>query len=59
MQGDRGKIVWYLDSGCARHMTGSKHLLERFYVQKGPGVKFGGDSTASVMCIFQALNLYN
>ena len=39
--------MWYLDSGCARHMTGSKHLLERFYVQKGPGVKFGGDSTAS------------
>ncbi|GKA22064.1 hypothetical protein Tco_0708026 [Tanacetum coccineum] len=31
------RSVWYLDSGCSRHMTGAKQYLHRY--SKEPGVK--------------------
>ena len=43
MQGRR-KDLWYLDSGCSRHMTKDQSLLTRFEKKAGPGVTFGDDN---------------
>ena len=45
MQGDYKKAVWYLDSGCSKHMTGDKSLLTELKGCHGPAVVFGDDST--------------
>ncbi|GJT59090.1 retrovirus-related pol polyprotein from transposon TNT 1-94 [Tanacetum coccineum] len=37
--------IWYLDSGCSRHMTGVKSYLHKYEEQLGPKVVFGDDST--------------
>ncbi|GJW44146.1 retrovirus-related pol polyprotein from transposon TNT 1-94 [Tanacetum coccineum] len=37
--------IWYLDSGCSRHMTGVKSYLHKYVEQPGPKVVFGDDST--------------
>ncbi|KAJ9566644.1 hypothetical protein OSB04_002610 [Centaurea solstitialis] len=37
------KGIWYLDSGCSKHMTGNKHMLIDFKEEAGPSVKFGGE----------------
>ncbi|KAJ9561689.1 hypothetical protein OSB04_006849 [Centaurea solstitialis] len=34
-----GKGIWYLDSGCSKHMTGNKHVLVDFKEEAGPSVK--------------------
>nr|GEX13224.1 retrovirus-related Pol polyprotein from transposon TNT 1-94 [Tanacetum cinerariifolium] len=39
------KPIWYLDSGCSRHMTGVKSYLHKCVQQPGPKVVFGDDST--------------
>ncbi|KAI3728046.1 hypothetical protein L6452_16674 [Arctium lappa] len=39
--------IWYLDSGCSRHMTGNKPLLGDFMPSKGPSVTFGDNSRGS------------
>src|SRR6187200_3024829 len=36
--------IWYLDSGCSRHMTGSKALLSDFVKRDGPAVTYGDNS---------------
>ncbi|KAI3752823.1 hypothetical protein L2E82_24860 [Cichorium intybus] len=36
--------IWYLDSGCSRHMTGYKSLLEDFVKKNGPVVTYGDNS---------------
>nr|GEV13862.1 hypothetical protein [Tanacetum cinerariifolium] len=42
-------ILWYLDSGCSKHMTGDRSQLINF-VQKFLGtVKFGNDHVAKIM----------
>nr|GEZ68253.1 retrovirus-related Pol polyprotein from transposon TNT 1-94 [Tanacetum cinerariifolium] len=42
-------ILWYLDSGCSKHMTGDRSQLVNF-VQKFLGtVKFGNDHVAKIM----------
>ncbi|GJZ14696.1 retrovirus-related pol polyprotein from transposon TNT 1-94 [Tanacetum coccineum] len=33
------RSVWYLDSGCSRHMTGIKQYLHRYSKKSGPKVK--------------------
>ena len=38
------KVVWILDSGCSRHMTGEKTLLTDVVNRTGPVVTFGDDS---------------
>ncbi|GJW64609.1 retrovirus-related pol polyprotein from transposon TNT 1-94 [Tanacetum coccineum] len=38
------RSVWYLDSGCSRHMTGVKQYLHRYTKEPGPKVVFGDDS---------------
>src|ERR1043166_125628 len=45
MQGSLGKSVWYMDSGCSKHMTGTKSLLDSYVETDGPTVVFGDDST--------------
>ncbi|KAJ9541659.1 hypothetical protein OSB04_028165 [Centaurea solstitialis] len=37
------KGIWYLDSGCCKHMIGNKHVLVDFKEEAGPSVKFGGE----------------
>ncbi|KAJ9535657.1 hypothetical protein OSB04_un001191 [Centaurea solstitialis] len=37
------KGIWYLDSGCSRHMTGSKYVLSNYREERGPAVTFGGN----------------
>nr|GFA42781.1 retrovirus-related Pol polyprotein from transposon TNT 1-94 [Tanacetum cinerariifolium] len=42
-------VLWYLDSGCLKHMTGDRSQLVNF-VQKFLGtVKFGNDHVAKIM----------
>nr|GFC30275.1 integrase, catalytic region, zinc finger, CCHC-type, peptidase aspartic, catalytic [Tanacetum cinerariifolium] len=42
-------VLWYLDSGCSKHMTGDHSQLINF-VQKFLGtVKFGNDHVAKIM----------
>nr|GEZ88041.1 hypothetical protein [Tanacetum cinerariifolium] len=42
-------VLWYLDSGCSKHMTGDRSQLIN-YVQKFLGmVKFGNDHVAKIM----------
>ncbi|KAL8124713.1 hypothetical protein AgCh_012388 [Apium graveolens] len=38
------KNLWYLDSGCSRHMTGDSTLLTKFKERAGPSFNFGDDS---------------
>ncbi|GKG35469.1 hypothetical protein Tco_0440623, partial [Tanacetum coccineum] len=42
-------VLWYLDSGCSKHMTGDHSQLTNF-VSKFLGiVKFGNDHVAKIM----------
>nr|GEV98833.1 retrovirus-related Pol polyprotein from transposon TNT 1-94 [Tanacetum cinerariifolium] len=42
-------VLWYLDSGCSKHMTGDRSQLINF-VQKFMGtIKFGNDHVAKIM----------
>ncbi|GJU70681.1 retrovirus-related pol polyprotein from transposon TNT 1-94 [Tanacetum coccineum] len=45
---DIRKPIWYLDSGCSRHMTGVKSYLHKYMEQLGPKVVFGDDSTCTI-----------
>ncbi|GKB80854.1 hypothetical protein Tco_0947749, partial [Tanacetum coccineum] len=38
------RFVWYLDSGCSRHMTRVKQYLHRYSKDPGPKVVFRDDS---------------
>nr|GEV17179.1 retrovirus-related Pol polyprotein from transposon TNT 1-94 [Tanacetum cinerariifolium] len=42
---DIRKPIWYLDSGCSRHMTGVKSYLRKYVKQPRPKVVFRDDST--------------
>ncbi|GKB81341.1 hypothetical protein Tco_0948236, partial [Tanacetum coccineum] len=33
---DIRKPIWYLDSGCSRHITGVKSYLHKYVEQPGP-----------------------
>ncbi|GJS44802.1 reverse transcriptase domain-containing protein [Tanacetum coccineum] len=39
------RYVWYLDSGCSRHMTGVKQYLHRYSKESSPKVVFGDNSS--------------
>ncbi|GJX48497.1 hypothetical protein Tco_0273687 [Tanacetum coccineum] len=41
---DIRKPIWYLDSGCLRHMTGVKSYLQKYVEQLGPKMVFRDDS---------------
>ncbi|MGI4673555.1 hypothetical protein ACR2XN_29255, partial [Klebsiella pneumoniae] len=39
-----GSIMWIMDSGCSRHMTGDRALLSNVVDKAGPVVTFGDNS---------------
>ncbi|KAJ9558101.1 hypothetical protein OSB04_012715 [Centaurea solstitialis] len=41
--------VWYMDSGCSKHMTGRKELLANFKHKYGVNVRFGNKLSAPIM----------
>ena len=41
--------LWYLESGCSRHMTGDKTLFKTLKEKVGDYVTFGGGSHAQVL----------
>ena len=41
--------VWYLDSGCLRHMTGEKSMFTSLESYNGGSVRFGDDSKSKVV----------
>eukprot|EP00253_Pinus_taeda_P024419 PITA_24419 len=41
--------LWYIDSGCSKHMTGDKEKLESYSaLEKGKKVSFGNDTPAAI-----------
>ena len=40
--------LWYLDSGCLRHMTGNQSLFKIFESKKGGNVTFGDGSKSQI-----------
>ena len=40
--------LWYLDSGCSRHMTGDQSLFKVFKSKKGGNVTFGDGSKSQI-----------
>ena len=40
--------LWYLDSGCSRHMTGDQSLFKVFESKKGGNVTFGDGSKSQI-----------
>ncbi|GKA45020.1 retrovirus-related pol polyprotein from transposon TNT 1-94 [Tanacetum coccineum] len=42
-------ILWYLDSGCSKHMTGDRSQLTNFVNKFLGTVKFGNDHVAKIM----------
>nr|GEU91695.1 integrase, catalytic region, zinc finger, CCHC-type, peptidase aspartic, catalytic [Tanacetum cinerariifolium] len=52
-------VLWYLDSGCSKHMTGDRSQLVNF-VQKFLGmVQFGNDHVAKIMGYRLGHNLFS
>ncbi|KAJ9553562.1 hypothetical protein OSB04_017607 [Centaurea solstitialis] len=41
--------VWYMDSGCSKHMTGRKELLANFKQKYGGNVRFGNKLSTPIM----------
>ncbi|GKD62569.1 retrovirus-related pol polyprotein from transposon TNT 1-94, partial [Tanacetum coccineum] len=42
-------VLWYLDSGCSKHMTGDRSQLENFIHKFLNTVKFDNDQVAKIM----------
>ncbi|GKB03743.1 hypothetical protein Tco_0831886, partial [Tanacetum coccineum] len=42
-------VLWYLDSGCSKHMTGDRFQLTNFVNKFLGTVKFGNDHVAKIM----------
>ncbi|KAJ9562642.1 hypothetical protein OSB04_007802 [Centaurea solstitialis] len=58
--GSIDKGIWYLDSGCSRHMTGSKSVLSNYREEKGPAVTFGGNGKGQTRgLLVKACERYN
>ncbi|KAL8112423.1 hypothetical protein AgCh_019943 [Apium graveolens] len=43
------KVIWIIDSGCSRHMTGDKALLSQFEEKADPLVTFGENNKGFTM----------
>jgi hypothetical protein len=41
--------LWYLDSGCSKHMTGDKTLLKEVQMAKGGQITYGDGSQSKVI----------
>ncbi|GJW03939.1 hypothetical protein Tco_1562795 [Tanacetum coccineum] len=42
-------VLWYLDSGCSKHMTGDRSQLTNFISKFLGTIKFGNDHVAKIM----------
>nr|GEW47416.1 retrovirus-related Pol polyprotein from transposon TNT 1-94 [Tanacetum cinerariifolium] len=42
-------ILWYLDSGCSKHMTGDRSRLRNFVKKFSKTVRFGNDHFGAIM----------
>ncbi|GJT29835.1 integrase, catalytic region, zinc finger, CCHC-type containing protein [Tanacetum coccineum] len=42
-------ILWYLDSGCSKHMTGNRSKLKNFVEKYTGPVRFGNDHLGAIM----------
>ncbi|GKB99188.1 hypothetical protein Tco_0985325 [Tanacetum coccineum] len=42
-------VLWYLDSGCSKHMTGDRSRLTNFINKFSGTVKFGNDHVAKIL----------
>ncbi|KAJ9552664.1 hypothetical protein OSB04_016709 [Centaurea solstitialis] len=42
------RYMWYVDSGCSRHMTGYKELLHNYVERPGGTVSFGNKTTGVI-----------
>ncbi|GKF87657.1 hypothetical protein Tco_0258534, partial [Tanacetum coccineum] len=42
-------VLWYLDSGCSKHMTGDRSQLSNFVNKFLGTVKFGNDHVAKIL----------
>nr|GEU31882.1 reverse transcriptase domain-containing protein [Tanacetum cinerariifolium] len=42
-------VLWYLDSGCSKHMTGDRSWLKKFVKKFIRTVKFGNDHFGAIM----------
>lgn len=42
------KILWYLDSGCSRHMSRDKYQYNIFEFMNGDLVTFGDESITTI-----------
>jgi hypothetical protein len=41
--------LWYLDSGCSKHMTGDKTILKEVHMGKGGRITYGDGSQSKVI----------
>ncbi|GKF32525.1 hypothetical protein Tco_0102323, partial [Tanacetum coccineum] len=41
-------VMWIVDSGCSKHMTGDQSLLENFIKKFMGTVRFGNDNFAAI-----------
>nr|GEX27626.1 uncharacterized mitochondrial protein AtMg00810-like [Tanacetum cinerariifolium] len=42
-------VLWYLDSGCSKHMTGNRSRLKNFVKKFNGTVRFGNDHFGAIM----------
>ena len=42
-------VLWYLDSGCSKHMTGDRSRLKNFMKKFIGAVRFGNDHVGAIM----------
>ena len=49
MRVHKKKNLWYLDSGCSRHMTEDSSLLTKLVEKVGPSITFGDDNKGYTM----------
>ena len=47
----RESCLWYLDTGCSKHMTGNKTLFKTHFEEKIGTVKFGDGSKSVIRSI--------
>ena len=49
VQGNKKKNLWYVNSGCSKHMPGDSSLLTQLVEKAGPGITFGDDNKGYTM----------
>ncbi|GJS86341.1 hypothetical protein Tco_0768977 [Tanacetum coccineum] len=50
-------VLWYLDSGCSKHMTGDRSQLTNFISKFLGTVKFGNDQVAKDNAVLETIRL--